>query len=246
MKKSILILLIILTSNIFLKADVTTEKEMSKISRDSETYLFADVRSSSEEEAYEEALKQLTDKVTDYFQEEEGENIPDAVYLKNISTQYEKLSSHLSSNRYRVMLYVKKTDLIPIGGKDNAIVLSKNSDNAYQPVATENNESIRIKENDYQESEKTLPQVISSLMLINNGKDFSEKLVELRKNNQIKGAASFPISAINDYYIVVIDNLDKVENILHVENGIFKDIKTGKPVDINQYIKNSAYWFTLQ
>lgn len=226
-------------------ADVAKEKEISKILRDSGSYLSADVRAATEEEAYNEALRQLSDKVTDYFRESYSGDIPDGVYLSNLSGHYEKFSSHISNNRYRVVLYIKKSDLMPIGKNTNSVVLTKTKEDTYDIVSEDLPEAVIITETVVEVVEKPLSPTLSKLAVLSSEKEINEMLVSMRKSNEISGAAVFPIGNIGDFYLVVINPSERLEAILYCQAGQWKNVLTGQEVEMDNYKSCKAYWFTL-
>ena len=230
-------------------ADINTDKAMAKISRDTKTYISVDVRAATEDAAYNEAMQKLSAQIADYFKTERpGETMPDAIYLSNISSIYERMTSKIADNRYRVMLYVKKSNLKPIGGNDNAMVLSKNDNNSYSPVPTEAPKvepEVIVKTDTVVTIVKTpMNPTLSQIANLKTRKELTETLQNMGKSKLIANAAAFPVASANNFYVVVIAN-DSVVAILHFDNGTYKDITTSQPVDISRYSHCSGYWFTL-
>lgn len=88
--------------------------------------------------AYKEAMQILSEKISVYYKNEfQCSDIPDAIYIEQLSNHSERLISKVNSNRCRVFLYIKKSDLRPIGSSKNAVVLTKNDSNMYEPVNME-------------------------------------------------------------------------------------------------------------
>ncbi|MDE5607963.1 MAG: hypothetical protein K2I64_03415 [Muribaculaceae bacterium] len=245
--KRIIFTLLTIVSVLTAVADVNTDKAMARISRDTKTYISADVRAATEDEAYNEAMQKLSAQITDYFKNERSrEAMPDAIYLSNLSSIYERLTSKISDSRYRVMLYVKKSDLKPLGGSDNALVLSKKDDNGYIPVSTEVSHLTPVVKTDTVVTivKEMLNPTLSQIANLKTRDELAQSLQDLRKSKKISGAAAFPMANANDFYVAVIEN-DRVAEILHFDKGTYKDIITSQPVDVNRYSHCSGYWFTL-
>ena len=229
--------------------DVNTDKAMAKISRDTKTYISVDVRAATEDAAYNEAMQKLSAQISDYFKTEfPGEPMPDAIYLSNISSIYERMTSKIADNRYRVMLYVKKSDLKPMGGNGNALVLSKNDRNGYSPVPTEAPKvepEVIVKTDTVVTIVKTpMNPTLSQIANLKTRKELTETLQNMGKSKIIANAAAFPVASANNFYVAVIEN-DRVLTILHFDNGVYKDIETATSIDVNRYSHCSGYWFTL-
>lgn len=245
--KKILLLFLISVTNFGLYTDVNTDKAMAKISHDTKTYISADVRAATEEEAYNEAMNKLSARIADYFRTERpDETLPDAIYFSNISSICERMSSKIADNRHRVMLYVRKSDLKLIGGTANALVLSKTGNNSYSPVPTETPEPLTIIKIDTAVTvvNKPLDSTLSTLSQLTTRNEIVEKLQALSKSKYISGAAKFPLSHANNFYVVVLEG-DRVVNILHYSNNCYRNIETSDPVDISQYSHCTGYWFTF-
>ena len=246
MKRIKFVLILLFSSVLYGYADINTDKVMNKITRDKKTYISADVRAASEDAAYEEAMRLLSDNIAEYFKSEyKGETTPDAVYLSQLSSIYEKLTSQISNNRYRVVLYVKKADLMPMGGNANAVVLSKNENNSYEVVPSTPPKQIVKIDTVITVVEKPLNPTLSVIAHQKTREEIKSTLENFRKSNKILGAAAFPIEHIGDFYIVVTDVKEQVVAVLHCKDGKYMSIGTGKEVDPRQYSQCSAYWFTL-
>lgn len=227
------------------KADVTVDRSMSKIGRDTKSYISADCRASSEQEAYDLALEELSRKITSYIHESQKTS-PDAVYLPEVSSIYQRLDSKISDDRYRVFLYVKKSDLKPLSDTANAMIMEKKSDETYEVLPIPSPDPIVIRDTVTIVEEKTIPMnpIISQLVGISDRTSFVSSLTDLRKDNKISAAAAFPIANINDFYVALIIN-EIVTNIYHVVEGKWIDVRNGNEVNPSNFSAFSAYWFTL-
>lgn len=246
MKFRLIILVCSLLSVMGVMADSETDKLITKILRDTNTYISADVRGATEDAAYTQAMNELSDKIAQYMKEK-GLDMPDAIYLSNISNHSERLISQSGANRCRVLVYVKKTDLIPIADSNSA-VLQKNNNNGYSlveasPAAPEKSSAgtgaVTAK------TTKELPPVISRIAKATTQNDVQSLLTDLKKQHAISHAAAFPIGNVNDFYVVVIDKSDTQVAILHCINGEWTNVATGEKANISAYKYCTAYWFTL-
>lgn len=247
MKRYITLLIFVSTLALWCRADINTDRAMSKISRDTKTYISGEGRASTEQEAYDMAMEELSAKITEYYKTELKEQLPDAVYLSNLSTIYDRLTSQLSTNRYRVMLYVKKNHVKALGHTNAGVMLSRGESDNYSVIPTAPSNPIVV--NDTIETVKTvikpLNPTLSAIYQSKTGEGALKILTELKKSNQISRAAIFPLSSLNDYYLVVISNTNSVVAIIHFNGTAYTDVVNGEAVDISKYSDCSAYWFTL-
>lgn len=243
--KRFLFAFIALWSVSFTFADALTDKTMSKIRQDIKTYIWAEDRATTEQEAYDNAMRDLSAQIADYMKAQYGET-PDAVYLSDLSSIYQRLSSHRDGSRYHVMLYVKKSDLKPMRNADNAVVLAKNEQNTYEPIPTAKPEPIVVTDTVTVVNvvEKPLNPTVSRIMSCDTKDALSATLTQLRKENKLSGAAVYPLS--NDYYLAIVSPSDHVIAYIHVVDGEWTDLSSGKKVSPYAYkIGFTAYWFTL-
>lgn len=240
MKIRFLVLAVMFVSFVSAMADNDTSRMMSKIIRDTNNYISADVRGESEDSAYKEALELLTEKITSYIKEK-GMGMPDAVYLSNISNHSERLISQSGSSRCRVVVYVNKKDLFPIGDSSNSAMLSKNDDDKYALMTTKTSAS----EKEETGGREVLSPVLSRIAMAKTSKDVQSLLVNLKKENALTGAAAFPMANATDFYVVVIDRTDTQVALLHCQGSIWTNAVTGNKVDISAYKYCSGYWLTL-
>lgn len=251
MRRIISIIMAIAVLSVFMSyADINTDRTMAKILRDTKTYISADARASTEQDAYDEALKKLTGLVTEYLKTIDNNDLPDAVYLPQLSQIYDRLNSQIENNRYRVMLYVKKSDIKPVSNSSGSIVLSKTDENEYSVLPTTPVESIDpVFVTDtvtvVEIIEKPLDPTLSIIASKRTKDDLISAIQTLGKSGNLAGAAKFPIERANDYYVAVIGADNNVSAILHYIDGSWKEISSGKDVNINDYTDCSGYWFTL-
>lgn len=243
--KKIQILILFVSVALTAAADIYTDRAMNKISRDSKTYISADARAATEDEAYNAALINLSEKITDYLKKENKGKSPDAVYLQKISSIYSRLSSKTSANRYHVMLYVEKKGLMSLD--DTAIVLSKNMNDQYEAASVSMSGQTIITDtvNEMIHAEMVIPPVLSALAQAKSKDEVTSELTSLRKSGKISGAALFPLSSFDEYYLVVLNSIGQVSSILKFKYDTWVDLLSGKNVKLNDYKDCSAYWITL-
>lgn len=245
MKTRFLLIICSFLSALSVFADAETDKMISRILHDQNNYISAEVRGPSEDQAYSEAIKQLTDKITEYFKEK-NLGLPDAVFLSSISNLSQRLISQTNPNRCRVLVYVNKKNLFPIGDQNNSAVLAKTEEDTYTmvtPAAPEEKKSDSSP--DVNTKKKPLTPLLARIAAASNMKDIQAVLVDLKKNNSIGGAAAFPIGSIDDFYVVVIDSADTQVAILHCQSGVWRDAESGQTVNPDQYKNCTSYWFTI-
>lgn len=227
------------------RADVNTDRAMSKISRDVHSYLSADCRASTEQEAYDKALELLTEKITSYIQETKKES-PDAVFVPEVASIYQRLDSRISDNRYRVFLYVKKSDLKSLDNSSNAMVIAKTEADSYEiiPTYSQPPQVVTDTVTMVEKVEVPLNPIISNIINNTDYNSLQEALIKMRKEGKVSGAAAFPISSLDDFYIAIVRGTS-VTDYIHVKDGRWKDVTSGNDVDPSNYSSSSAYWFTI-
>lgn len=176
-RKQLFLIFLILAVNCGIHADIITERAMSKIARDRRAYISAECRAATEQEAYDKAFADLSRQIASFLKESEGGS-PDAVYLPEVSSMYQRLDSRISDNRYRVFLYVKKADLKPLGNSASAMVLAKTESETYEPVSTSRPDSVVIRDTITQVEVVEVPMapVISSLTAVKDKDSFIASL----------------------------------------------------------------------
>ncbi|MDE5849998.1 MAG: hypothetical protein K2H38_07640 [Muribaculaceae bacterium] len=226
-------------------ADINTERAMSKIGRDTKTYISSDCRASTEQEAYDNALEDLTRQISSYIAETQ-KDAPDAVYLQEVASIYQRLDSRISDNRYRVMLYVKKSDLMPLGNSSNSMMLTKTEDKKYEVMDIQKPEPQVVRDtiSHVAPVEISIHPVLASLATVKDRDAFVASLTDMRKEGKISAAAAFPISSIDDFYVGVLTG-NRLTAIFNVRNGKWINAITGNEGDPHDYPNSSAFWFTI-
>lgn len=248
--KRITTALLSLISFVVVFADINTDRAMAKIARETKTYISADARAATEQEAYDIALSKLTALVAEFMKKTDGNKMPDAIYLSQMSSIYDRLTNHIGENRYRVMLYVKKADIMPMSDASGAIVLSKNEEDSYTVLPSapiEPLEPIIVTDTVtlVQVIEKPMHPVLSTIASKTTKDELTSTIQSLGQAGSINSAAKFPIDNINDFYVAVIGRDEKIVAILHCDEGFWKIIPTGEEANLNDYSDCTAYWFTL-
>lgn len=244
MRKLFLILSGIILACTSAYADLETDKLMSKITRDAKNYISADVRAATEDEAYAKALAELSKKIVNYF-ESEGKETPNEVFLTRLSSHSERLISQLGNNRCRVLLYVNKKDLFPVDGNDNSVLLSMNKDNRLEVVnSNSNSNKPNSGSGEKEQTKANHSPVLDKIASCKNASELNTTLKALRAESKIGGAALFPLSSADNFYLVVVDASKQVVAMMHVVDGKYRDLNTGKELNIENYTNCSAYWIT--
>lgn len=246
MKRLLVVLIFLVSFNGLMYADVLTDKAMRKISRDTRTYISGESRAATEQDAYDQAMESLSSQISKYMKEKYGET-PDAVYLTELSSLYQRLDNRIAENRYRVMIYVKKSDIKPMGSISNAVVLTKNENDTYEAISPTDVKQIVVKDTVtvVDVVEVPLDPTISLLIQHTSKSTFIQALTNLSNENKIGNAAKFPLSDFEDFYVAIIDSFDNVVLYAHVVNGKWLNVANGIEITPNEYKQYSAYWFTL-
>lgn len=234
-------------------ADVTTDKQMSRVKR-SDKVLWGESRSESEETARQEALSNLIVKVTEYLNAQK-EEMPESVLMPKISSVSECLTSH--SSRWHVLVYVNKADLLAIDGNNGVLLTRDESKPQYQPAnvapiqGAEPEPTVEENIDEQTEAPKVITEVrpmsptLSTIANTKNKEQLQAALGTLKKHGSIGGAAMFPIAKANDYYVYVIDGAGNQVALLHYLDGQWLNAYTNEPHDISIYVNCTGYWFTL-
>lgn len=228
-------------------ADIQSDKAMSIIRRNTDKYISADFRAPTEQEAYEGALREMTEKVRAYLMSKHPQKpAPDAATLRGFSTMYQRISSNIDDNRYRIMLYVEK-DKLSANAPATETSTASSTASLTDCNTTADVEPTVIKllpDTAVVETKIQLNPTLRKIANIQTRAELTNQLQTLRKDNTISGAAAFPISKINNFYLAVLEG-DTVVAVVQVNNSRYIDLNTGKPVEIESYSNCSAYWFTL-
>lgn len=248
MKRCITLFSLIMVVSIWCNADINTEKTMSRIGRDTKTYLSAEGRAATEQDAFDIAMSDLTIKIADYYKSAyPSEPMPDLVYLSNLSSIFDKLTSRISDKRYRVMVYVKKSDVKALDENTGTVLSLRNAANpegtAVQTDQSNPTDSIAVE--NIREVAKTLNPTLSNICCLKTRGEVLAQLPNLKKDGSIEAAAAFPIASFDDFYLIIISTNDIVVSILHYDGKEYTDILTGEVVDISRFSNSSAFWFTL-
>lgn len=245
-----IIIILALMSVAFAYADVNTDRTMAKIARDTKTYISADARASTENEAYDQALSKLTEKVAEYLKNTDNSPLPEAVYLPQLSGIYDRITNQIDNNRYRVMLYVRKTDIKPVSNASGALVLSKTRDDVYSVLPTTSTETaapvvVTDTVTVVQVIERPLDPTLSLIVSKRTKEEVTSAIQTLGQSGSLEGAAKFPINRVNDFYVAVIGSNDNVAAVLHCLDGIWKLVPSGVDANLQEYSECSGYWFTI-
>lgn len=225
------------------RADVNTDKTMADIRRDTKTYISADARASTEDEAYNEAVKRLSAQIVQYFKNERpGEEMPDASYLSGLSSIYERMTSKIDDNRYRVLLYVRKSELMPANNDDNNVLPTKDRSIIGIPHASE--AETQQKSTEAMVTLTPMNPALTEIMNIPTREQLTNSLQAMRKSGRVSGAAAFPIGHADNFYVAVLDG-DRVVRIIRFSEGQYIDISSGAPIDMKKLSNCTGYWFTL-
>lgn len=241
--RAILSLLAMLVLPFMAFADIDTEREMGRLKKD-KNVIWAEVRAESELAAKTEAMKQLQDKVTDYFTDM-GEN-PNAVYISQLSTKTQVLTTHTSSNRFRVFVYLYKNNLHPLddNGQTESLVLKRDGAGHLQQLdTTERADTVTL--SDTTVVVRTINPVIALLSSAASFTEFRSTLKGLKEKQIVSHSAIFPLSEIEDYYVMVFDDRERKVALLHCRDLSWYNALTTEPVNIKDYKKYTGIWFTL-
>lgn len=239
MKKLLTLILLLATTAIAI-ADVETDKNITRILKDTNKYLASDARASTEWDAEDQAMANLRSLVSDFLIK-----IDSNMSLAQAQEKFHTIVVKISDKRYRVLAYVLKTDL----GADPYMSEPLKENPRKQPEPAPNNDDnyddfdrdyIEEPHNYGNNNSSTLAEIKRQGTL----NELRSCLENLRKSNSVTGAAAFPLSSATDFYVVVVDgNIVKI--MLHYVNGRYYETETNKEIDINKYSNYSGYWFTL-
>lgn len=238
MIKRLFTLLLSIMISVSALADAETDREMARISRDRDTYISADARAATESEARDEAFRQLGSRVSDYLKVSGS-----GMTLTEATNEFQTLTSQIASDRFRVMVYVNKSDL---GGKSTQP--SSHNDSKY---AYNDDEEIRQAPEGYSEVEDnahvveiTSNSALQQILSQGTKSELTRCLESLSKSHEITAAAAFPVANASDFYLVILQD-NQVRRVVHCINGHYIDAETSAEIDINKYSRCTGYWFTL-
>lgn len=235
--KKFLVNILCVISVFGLYAQTNNDKAIVQITRDN-SYLSADVRAATEEEARSEALSDLSAQVDNYLR---TNNLGGSA--RSVESSFRTMTSQISSNRYRVLAYVKKSDL---GGSAD-----ESGYDSYPVEESPYPEKMIEEKGGYGSGtvssvNQDFPAAIRELSQIGRGDKVAPRLLELRNDGKIKSAAAFPVANFSDFYVILINPANEVETILHFDGSSWRDILNGNsPVNPGKYKNYTAFWFTI-
>ncbi len=136
-KHLVLVLLFSIGGNgLFAQKEVQSSAEFNVIKRDKD-YIYAEATMSTQEEAMELARDMLNDKIKTYVSTQKKLQNSEAFVAKNYASFTEGLSLQRGS-MMRVVVYIKKSDIIPVESLENVEIIS----NDKVPAGVEVEESV--------------------------------------------------------------------------------------------------------
>lgn len=231
-----IILIITLAIPFYCCADIETDRAIAKIIHDSYTYMSADARASTEKAAYDIAAQKMLDALKIYLKEQHINQ-----EISEIPEICQQITSKISDSRYRVLLYIKKSDITTNKLKrDPGVIIEIENLSSGEYSIKES------QENDYPSQENIALEnpTLSKIIRLQKREEVVETIKSLHKSRKLTGGATFPVGNANDFYIVVIDG-DNVVTTLHYKDGQYIDLEDSKNTDINEYSHCTGYWFTL-
>ena len=111
MVRRLFLLVFGLTISVVLCAQQSDSKKINSIKRNP-SYLYAEATMDTEEEAFNTAKETLMSYIKEYIESKKSLNNANNVIIKDIANRCEKLQM-MRGEMYRVLVYVKKGDIIP-------------------------------------------------------------------------------------------------------------------------------------
>lgn len=240
-----ILLLLTLSIPFLCYSDIDTDRTIAKIIRDTNTYLSADARESSEKAAYDKAVSELMVAINNYYTETQKpeKKISD---ISELTGKCSQITSKISDTRYRVLLYINKADLTGVKNAQLSEGAPADKRPAQETVKKET-PTAQGKTTPTKPSQTAVAPVnptVAKISKLQTKAEVVEAIKSLHKSKQLSGGASFPIANANDFYVVVIEG-EKVVATLHFKDGQYIDTNNSNIIDITKYSNCTGYWFTL-
>lgn len=243
MKKIIVAVTLLLLGTISLFAQKSVAEQINDIKR-SRSYLYGEATMKTQEEAKETALELLELEVERYASEKKKLKSAENVVVREIKNNVESLDMKRGT-MFRVFLYVKKSDVIPINDADNTITIDREENTREQP-------QLEVNGDPQPETVATAPslspkeealQRIASLIQFSEARDC---FVDLKSKGIIKEYGKYSTMRDgNQSYLLIYNREGLIEAVLAPGIDIRKNIKTGKDDSLANYSGRGALWFTM-
>ncbi len=240
MKKIIAVATLLLLGTISLFAQKSVAEQINDIKR-SRSYLYGEATMKTQEEAKETALELLELEVERYVSEKKKLKNAENVVIREIKNNVESLDMKRGT-MFRVFLYVKKSDVIPINDAENTVTIDREADKQEESQAVSGNDTRPVTSPVLSPKEEALQRIVS-LVQFSEARDC---FVDLKSKGIIKEYGKYStMKDGNQSYLLVYNREGIIEAVLSPGGDIRKNIKTGKDDSLSNYSGRGALWFTM-
>ena len=223
MKKIIAVATLLLLGTISLFAQKSVAEQINDIKR-SRSYLYGEATMKTQEEAKETALELLELEVERYVSEKKKLKNAENVVIREIKNNVESLDMKRGT-MFRVFLYVKKSDVIPINDAENTVTIDREADKQEESQAVSGNDTRPVTSPVLSPKEEALQRIVS-LVQFSEARDC---FVDLKSKGIIKEYGKYStMKDGNQSYLLVYNREGIIEAVLSPGGDIRKNIKTGK------------------
>ena len=243
MKKIIAAATLLLLGTISLFAQKSVAEQINDIKR-SRSYLYGEATMKTQEEAKETALELLELEVERYASEKKKLKNAENVVIREIKNNVESLDMKRGT-MFRVFLYVKKSDVIPINDADNTITIDREENVQEQPQLEVSGDAqpVTVTTTPSLSPKEEALQRIASLIQFSEARDC---FVDLKSKGIIKEYGKYStMKDVNQSYLLIYNREGMIEAVLAPGKDIRKNIKTGKDDSLSNYSGRGALWFTM-
>jgi hypothetical protein len=231
MKKTILICTGLVTATFCLAQGVGSPNDINAVKRDT-SYIYGESTMKDVVEAQSGAKAILELKVSDWVRRNYPNEQLDTC-LQKINGNYETLSSQ-RGNYYRVLLYVKKHDIVPEPILNEDVALENILDD-FVPVVEEPEDSALL----------AIEGQMASILTFDEIEPF---VVGLKKDGRIHAYgkyASLPVDAVCQLFVYDRDGII-VAVLRQKEDGTYLNLRTKERDNVRNYKNCGAIWLQLK
>ena len=212
-------------------ANDDVKKDINRVKK-SKDYIYAEITSSTLEEAKEMAETLLLDEINEWVATQRSlRNSPNLV-INNQKEIWSNYSMRRGSNMYRYFLYVKKKDIIP---SENAVILTK------EELPTETSQL----DNEEAKPRPEYPEAVETLAACTEYADMVVKMKALKAQGKVKHYARYAsLENPDNFYLVIYNKAGRVVTVL-TPGTERTNVKTNKKDGVSNYKGCGAIGFNL-
>lgn len=219
-----------------------TKREMNRIKL-SRSYICAEATMPTLQEAIDVANESLLQSINQWIKEEKKYHGTKQVAIQDINSCLEKMDMNRGRN-VRVLVYIKKKDIIPIYGNGQILLTDdEQEDAATAPAATQ--QPVRKKTQPIQPV-PTETDPLQRILAAQTMNDIKVIFHELKKENALSYGKYNSINLnITDYFLLFYNRQGQITGVLGKGGQERVNLRTNQQERLTNYNGDAAYWFIL-